>query len=194
MTVAFAVALSGGPALLGGCQDGAPAVADSGLTPYVLGTQADDKSKLYNLIGRWYPVSEVKRLRDENVTPEEWCQREPGRLTIMPDQVEVRCADGQVHSAALARVSTSTKVGEITLSLRVAKDRPWRLVRFEGGAGPTAIITGLPCFGGGAEPHQRFPELEILTRQILGGRRCAQLEAQLPVRTVTPSPTVPDTP
>ena len=91
----------------------------------------DDKSKLYNLIGRWYPTAEVTRLKDETLTPEEWCAREPMKLTVMPDSVEVRCDKGQVFTAAIARARTSTVPGELTLLLRVSKDSPLKQVRFE---------------------------------------------------------------
>lgn len=160
----------------GGCED-PNEVPDTGLSPNFVGGQVDDKSKLYNLIGRWYPASEVTRLRDETLTPLEWCAQEPVKLNVMPDSVEVRCGRGAVHSAAIARVKTSTQPGEITLLLRVSKDAPMKQLRFQEVRGPTAIISGLPCWGGKATPHQRFPEYEILTRQILGGRRCSQLEA-----------------
>jgi hypothetical protein len=141
------------------------------------GAQVDDKSKLYNLIGRWYPTSEVARLKDDTLTPNEWCARQPTRLTVMPDSVEMVCEKGDKHSAAIARVKTSTKAGEILLLLRVGKDAPMRQIRFEEVRGPNATIVGLPCWSGRAEPHQRFPEYEILTRQILQGRRCSQLES-----------------
>jgi hypothetical protein len=152
---------------------------DGGLRPYTINPTVDDKSKLYSLIGRWYPTDEVKRLSDVTLTPEEWCKREPTVLTVMPDQVESQCEKGE-YSAGIAVVKTSTQPGEIALVLRSPKDSPFRQIRFAEVRGPKAIITGNPCFGGAATPHQRFPEYEILTRQILGGRRCSQLTAANP--------------
>ena len=159
-----------------GCEE-QEEVPEPGLSPNFVSGPVDDKSKLYNLIGRWYPASEVTRLRDETLTPLEWCAQEPVKLNVMPDSIQVRCGRGAVHSAAIARVKTSTKPGEITLLLRVSKESPMKQLRFEDVRGPTATIAGLPCWEGKPIPHQRFPEYEILTRQILGGRRCSQLEA-----------------
>jgi hypothetical protein len=169
LALLFAVAIGATacPAGEGDLPEGAPAPLTGG--------QVDEKSKLYNLIGRWYPTTEVTRLKDETLTPQEWCQQEPMRLTVMPDSVEVRCEKGQTYSAAIARVKTSTRPGEITLLLRVSKESPLRQVRFEEVRGPNASIAGLPCWGGRSQAHQRFPDYEILTRQILGGQRCSQI-------------------
>src|SRR5262245_36345463 len=79
-------------------------------------TAGDAKSKLYNLIGRWYPVSEARRLSDVTLTPEEWCSRLPISINVLPDEVEVRCADGLLQQAAIATVHTTTS-SEITLVL-----------------------------------------------------------------------------
>jgi hypothetical protein len=163
-------------------QPGGETEADGGPTPYTITTAVDDKSKLYNLIGRWYPEGEVKRLSDVTLTPEEWCKREPMLINVLTDQVEARCENGTEFSAGIALVKTSTRPGEITLLLRSPKDSLLRSLRFQEVRGPNAVIAGSPCFAGRPSPHQRFPEYEILTRQILGGRRCSQLgQAPAPV-------------
>jgi hypothetical protein len=167
--------------VLAACTQGSgDAESDGGLSPYTITTAVDDKSKLYNLIGRWYPEPEVKRLSDVTLTPEEWCKREPMLINILPDQVEVRCENGNELSAGIALVKTSTQPGEITLLLRSPKESPLRHLRFEEVRGPRAMIVGSPCYSGRATQHLRFPEYEILTRQILGGRRCSQLGASGP--------------
>lgn len=145
-------------------------------SPVIVNAQVDDKSKLYGLLGRWYPVREVQRLRDETLTAHDWCKKPPMRLTLLPDAVEVVCEKGESYSAPLARVRTST-AGEIVLSLRVSKDATMRQLRFQNVRGTKANITGSPCFEGEEEPHERFPDYEIMTRQILGGKRCSQIDA-----------------
>lgn len=144
-------------------------------SPVIVSAQVDDKSKLYGLLGRWYPVREVQRLRDENLTPADWCKKPPMRLTLLPDTVEVVCEKGDSYSAPLARVRTSTG-GDIVLTLRASKDAPLKQLRFASVHGVRANIAGSPCFEGEEEPHERFPDYEIMTRQILGGKRCSQLE------------------
>lgn len=165
---------------LSACQGEAPdpATMPAGETPLVINAQVDDKSRLYNLIGRWYPSSEVQRLRDDSITPDEWCKSPPVKLVVLADSVEVHCSATDVHTAPLARVRTTTNTGELILTLRVGKDAPLRQLRFENIQGPRARITGSPCPQLESAPYERFPEYEVLTRQILNGRRCSQFEAQ----------------
>lgn len=150
----------------------APPQADA---PFVTTAQVDDKAKLYNLIGRWYPSQEVARLKDDTLTPEEWCKRPPVRVNVLADSIEVQCSLTEVHTAPLARVRTST-AGDVILSLRVSKESTLRQLRFEQVQGPRARLVGSPCPGFEAGPYERFPEYEIITRQILSGRRCTQFE------------------
>lgn len=159
---------------ISGCEGETSTSEDAGLSPFYLSSIEYEKARLYNLVGRWYPESEIDRLRDPTLTPEEWCAREPVRIFIHQDHVEVFCAKEPPKRASIARVQTSTQPGELTLLLRASKDAPLRQLRFQT-RGPTAIIAGNPCLGGRATMHRRFPEYEILTRQILGGRRCSQV-------------------
>lgn len=161
------------PALLA-CESDPSESADAGLSPFYLSSIEYEKARLYNLVGRWYPESEIDRLRDPTLTPEEWCAREPVRISIHQDRVEVFCEKEAPKRAAIARVQTSTRPGELTLLLRASKDSPLRQLRFEV-QGPSARVTGSPCNKGQTTMHRRFPEFEILTRQILGGRRCSQV-------------------
>lgn len=158
------------------CAEEAPDAAGAPSSPVIVNAQVDDKSKLYGLLGRWYPLREVQRLRDETLTAHDWCKKPPMRLTLLPDAVEVVCEKGESYSAPLARVRTST-AGEIVLSLRVSKDAAMRQLRFQNVRGTRANIAGSPCFEGEDEPHERFPDYEIMTRQILGGKRCSQIDA-----------------
>lgn len=151
-----------------------------GVAPVVTNAQVDDKSQLYNLIGRWYPSTEVARLKDDTLTPAEWCARPPMKLMVLPDSIEVHCGPNEVHTAPLARVRTTTAAGEVILSLRVGKDAIMRQIRFDALDGPRARITGSPCSGGAPTAYERFPEYEVLTRQILNGRRCSQIDVPEP--------------
>ena len=161
-----------------------PGAPIPGAAPVVTNARVDDKSKLYNLIGRWYPASEVQRLTDETLTPDEWCAKPPQRLMVLPDSIEVHCSETEIYTAPLASVRTSTLAGEVILSLRVGKDAAMRQIRFDQINGPKARVTGSPCQGGAQTDYERFPEYEVLTRQILNGRRCSQIELPEP----SPSP------
>jgi hypothetical protein len=165
-----------GVGVVAACGEPPPAAPEVSTSPVVVSAPVDDKAKLYNLVGRWYPVREVERLRDDTLTPAEWCKRPPMRLALLPDGVEVTCADGRTHAAAIARVRTSTRAGETIVVLRSGKDGPLRQLRFEEMRGPTVSVSGSPCDPSGTAPYQRFPEFEIMTRQILGGKRCSQVE------------------
>ena len=138
------------------------------------GAEGDSKALMYNLIGRWFPTKEVERLDDDSMTPEAWCAREPSQIRVHLDEVEVQCDSGLPHAAAIARVKRHEK-GGIQLVLRASEDAPLRTLIFEQVVGTDAQITGSPCFEGKPAGHARFPKIEILGRQILGGRRCAQI-------------------
>ncbi len=156
------------------CESGPVEPPDSGVSPFYLSSMEHEKARLYNLVGRWYPESEIERLRDPTLTPEMWCAREPVRLFVHQDRVEVYCENEAPKRASIARVKTSSKAGDLTLLLRASKESSLRELRFETD-GPSAVISGNPCFGGKPTMHRRFPEFEILTRQILAGRRCSQV-------------------
>src|SRR5205807_8970447 len=79
---------------------------------------------------------------------------------------------GAEISAAIARTQRE-KGGKISLVLRAKESSPLRQLRFEA-RGPRATISGSPCFDQPTE-YARFPEYEIFSREILGGRRCAQV-------------------
>ncbi len=165
-------------ALGGGCSGaGADPNGTTGTeVPVVINAQVDDKSRLYNMIGRWYPSSEVVRLRDDTITPEDWCRAPPVRLVVLADSVEMHCSPTDVHMAPLARVRTTTNAGELILTLRVGKDAPLRQLRFEDIKGPRARISGSPCPKLESAQYERFPDYEVLTRQILNGKRCSQVD------------------
>lgn len=163
-------------ALLSACPgEPPPEPADAGFSPFVLPTSADERSNVFPLIGRWYPVDEVKRLSDRTLTPEVWCEREPSKLTVSQDEAAIQCDTGPPLKAGIASVRSSTVAGELVMDFRVAKDFPMKMLRFSDRRGPSALIQGVPCHNGVATRYQRFPEYEILTRQILSGRRCSQL-------------------
>lgn len=134
----------------------------------------DSKALIYNLIGRWFPKAEIERLDDDSMTPAAWCGRDPSMIRVMLDEVIVQCDDGEPHQAAIARV-TRHEGGGIQITLRAAEDAPLRSLLFEDVIGKDAKITGSPCFDKKTTPHARFPKIETLRRQILGGQRCAQI-------------------
>jgi hypothetical protein len=125
------------------------------------------------LVGRWWPDQEIARLSDRTLTPDQWCEREPSMIFVNADWVQVRCDKGPEMSAMIAKAHRE-KDGTVTLLMRAKEDSPLRQLGFLA-TGPKAEITGSPCFEGKAAKHARFPEYEILSREILGGRRCAQL-------------------
>lgn len=135
---------------------------------------ASSKALMYNLIGRWFPEAEIRRLDDDSMTPEAWCAREPSHVMVHLDEVEVRCDEGPAYSAAIARVERH-EGGGIQVVLRAAEDAKLKSLVFEDVIGTGARISGSPCTKDKAANHARFPKIEILRRQILGGRRCAQI-------------------
>src|SRR5262249_14857524 len=141
-------------------------------TSFYVDTGADEKTLLYNLIGRWYPDQEIKRLSDRTLTPEQWCEREPTMIFVYPDSLQVRCDKGAEMGAMIAGAERD-KSGKITLQMRAKEGSPLRQLVFDP-HGPRATVSGNPCFDKPTE-YARFPEYEILSREILGGRRCPQL-------------------
>ncbi len=135
----------------------------------------DSKALIYNLIGRFFTKKEIKRLDDDSMTPEAWCERAPSRIRVMLDEIDVQCDKGQSYSAAIARVKRH-EGGGIQIVLRASDEAPLKSLVFEKVIGNEALITGSPCSGGQAVQHARFPNIETLRRQILGGRRCAQIK------------------
>lgn len=147
--------------------------ADAGeVTSYYVDV-ADDKTLLYNLVGRWYPGEEIARFSDKTLTAEQWCEREPAVVFVMPESVQIRCQQGAPQSAMIARVQRD-KDGKITLTMRAKEDSALKQLHFET-RGSRATISGNPCFDGKPVAYGRFPEYEIWSREILGGRRCAQV-------------------
>jgi hypothetical protein len=160
-----------------GVLGGGSASSDAG-TPqtFYVDTGADEKSLLYNLVGRWYPNTEIKRMSDRTLTAKEWCEREPAHIFVIPEKIEVRCTKGPIISATTS--STKREKDVILVTLRSAQDAKLKQLRFQV-RGPTATIDGSPCDEGPTE-YARFPEYEILSREILGSQRCAQLAHEDP--------------
>lgn len=160
-----------------GCSQGAEVVSlvDASVAPdYTKLPQGGDaKSLVNNLIGRWYPEAEIKRLDDDTMVPEEWCKRPPTVLQIWSDEVKVQCDGGDPISAPIARVQQS-KAGGIDLVLRAKEDAAMRVVHFVEVKGPKSVIEGTPCFKT-ATKYARFPKFETLQRSILAGKRCSQV-------------------
>lgn len=141
----------------------------------------EGKALLYNLVGRWFPDSEIKRLDVDSMTPEEWCSREPTHVEVLLDEVRARCEDGELVSAAIARVERNPE-GGITIILRAKEDAKMREVIFRKAKGTMAAIAGTPCYKEPVVEHFRFPEIERLKREVMAGQRCAQLKKdELPV-------------
>jgi hypothetical protein len=164
--------------------------ADAGeVTSFYVDTGADEKALLYNLVGRWYPQEEITRLSDRTLTPEQWCEREPQLIFVYPDSVQVRCKQGSELTAMIAQARRE-KDGRISLVLRAKEDSPLRQLTFEE-RGPKATVSGSPCSEGKPVEYGRFPEYEILTRDILGGRRCAQITKPEPAAPPTETPEAP---
>lgn len=155
-------------------QEAPIAPADAGSRTVYIETGADEKQILYNLIGRWYPQDEIKRLSDRSLTAREWCATEPAMIFIVPEKVEIHCSNGQVTSAAIASTKRE-KDGVVSIGLRSTEEKLKNLRILA--RGPAATITGNPCFEGAVE-YARFPEYEIIARDMLGGQRCAQLAAE----------------
>ncbi len=134
----------------------------------------DPKAAMYNLIGRWYPDEEVKRLDNDQMTPEEWCARPPTHILVMLDGVTVQCSEGRAIRAAIARVER-TKNRELKLVMRAKADDPLKELLFAKTIDDHATVIGSPCDKTKPTPHRRFPKFEKLRRSILAGKRCAQI-------------------
>ncbi|MCK6552771.1 hypothetical protein L6R52_43510 [Myxococcota bacterium] len=132
-----------------------------------------DVSVIYDLVGRWYPEAEIARLSDRTLTPEEWCRREPSMIFVVPEKVTVACDDGAPISAMVA-VARRPAGDRVEVALRAKPGSPLTKLTFDVD-GTRATITGSPCDRGASARYARFPRYELLGREILGGRRCAEL-------------------
>jgi hypothetical protein len=175
-------------ALAAGCGKGPDAGAPPPVFDYTkVNVGTDSKALIYNLIGRWFPKEEVERLDDDTLTPEAWCEREPARVEVHLDEVEVHCDDGlPTAKIAIARVERGE--AGVAVVMRAAEDARLRTLTFERVTGTEASIAGVPCFGGESHVFLRFPRFEILKRQILGGRRCSQVVKDEGRAVAPPSP------
>lgn len=171
----FAAALAGST----GCPKEADVemILDASVPDYTqLPPNTDQKGLINNLIGRWYPETEILRLDDDTMVPEAWCARPPTKVQVKTDELIVQCDSGDAHIAPIARVEKS-KSGGINLILRAREDAIMRQIHFIEVMGSTAKIEGTPCSD---KPiaYARFPKFETLQRQIIGGKRCAQVIAE----------------
>ncbi len=165
-----------------GCPGGAPGSMDASVYDYTkINPGSDKKAVIYNLIGRWFPEAEIKRLDNDSMTPEQWCARELARIEIFLDSVEVYCQDGSHFDSPIARVDRSDQ--GIVLIMRASEDAPLKSLTFtdvisrsEEKYRPKAIVLGSPCVDPGkTEAYARFPKVETLQRQLLDGRQCSQV-------------------
>jgi hypothetical protein len=166
---------------LAGCPAGSSESMDARVYDYAKAPVGDKKALIYNLVGRWYPENEIVRLDNERMTPEEWCAREPARIEVFLDDVEVYCESGDRYASPIARVDRTEK-GGILLLMRAAEGAKLSELRFEEVIShegvpnqPTSTVEGTPCAEGPAR-YARFPKIEMLERQILDGRHCAQVK------------------
>ncbi len=170
--------------LLAACSGpAADGAADASVIDYTkIRVEGDDKVLIYNLVGRWFPEEEIKRLDDDSITPEVWCAREPTRLLVQLDTVEVQCDSGAPVGLPIARVER--QADGVHLILRAKEGSDFKNLVFQQATGTKAVIGGSPCFPGKSVTYARFPRYELLQRQILSGRRCTQIkrdeEAALP--------------
>ena len=168
--------------LLCACPGGASSSADAAVYDYTkVNTGSDKKALIYNLIGRWYPEAEIHRLDNDSMTPEQWCAREPARIEIFLDDVQVYCEDGTQHASPIARVDRGDT--GITIVMRASEDAKLKSLTFtevisraEEKNRPKAKVLGSPCSQSTLpEAYARFPKIETLERQILNGRHCAMI-------------------
>ncbi len=165
-----------------GCSAEAGPEVDAGPPNYGMAwTGGNARALLHNLVGRWFPETEIVRLNDDTLTPEEWCARSPVRILVLLDEVEVQCAKGPPVSATIARVK-GDKDASVSLTMRAKEGSDFRHLKFENILGTKALISGGPCSGKEPVPHARFPQIESLRRQILGRQTCAQIGAK-PINT-----------
>lgn len=159
-----------------GCPLGSKDGKDAG-PPNYLAVPGEGKGLLPNLIGRWFPEAEIERLDNDTMTPQAWCAREPTMILVNLNEVLVQCDSGPEIVAAIARVER-TQEGGVRLVMRGQDEGPFKSLLFDQVLGPKAIITGSPCNGGERANYARFPKIEVLRRQILSGKRCAQILKQ----------------
>jgi hypothetical protein len=151
----------------------APVSVDSGIIAYNYQDTEDDKSPIFPLVGRWYPVDEVKRLSDRGLTAEEWCSRPAEKITIEIDKARVQCDKGTEYVASIAEVKTSSVPDTFIVSFRTAKDAPLRRLVFSQVLGIVAQVSESPCSPKESVVYQRFPEYDVLRRKIVEGRPCS---------------------
>jgi hypothetical protein len=132
-----------------------------------------EKALLYNLVGRWFPVDEVERLRGSSMTAADWCQRPPTMVSVDQESVIVQCSEGDARKSAIGSVKREAGPS-VSLFLRNSDTRGDTVLRFRQVTGQTALLEGVDCQPDRPILYRRFPEFEILERQILGGRQCAQ--------------------
>jgi hypothetical protein len=159
------------------CAEGGGGASDAAVVDYAtINVETDSKALIYNLIGRWFPEAEIKRLDDDTMTPESWCAREPTHLLVELDQVSVQCDQGLPQEAAIARVERSG--GGIHLVLRAKEDAQLKSLIFTKAVGTQVQVAGSPCDDSQPQAYARFHRFETLERQILSGKRCAQINHQ----------------
>jgi hypothetical protein len=165
-----------------GCPGGSSGSMDASVYDYTkVNTGSDKKALIYNLIGRWYPEAEIMRLDNDSMTPEQWCAREPARIEIYLDDVEVYCMDGSRHASPIARVDRTDE--GVVIVMRASEEAKLRSLTFtevisrsEDKNRPKAKVLGSPCSQSTLpEAYARFPKIEVLERQILDGRNCAMI-------------------
>ena len=133
----------------------------------------DDKSRIFPLVGRWYPVHEVKRLSDRRLTSDQWCERPAERIVVEIDKARVQCNVGTEYVASIAEVATSSAPDTLIVTFRTAKEAPLRRLIFEKMSGIGAQVRGSPCSPNDSVVYQRFPEYDVLRRKIVEGRPCS---------------------
>lgn len=158
------------------CVDGGGGVDAAPVDYTTINVETDTKALIYNLIGRWFPEAEIKRLDDDSMTPVTWCAREPTHVLVELDQVTVQCDQGLAQEAAIARVERAS--GGIQLVLRAKEDAQLKSLVFTKAVGTSVEIAGSPCDDGQGHAYARFHRFETLERQILSGKRCAQINNQ----------------
>ena len=166
-----------------GCEEEKPITPvriDSGIITFEYEADDDDKSNVFPLVGRWYPVHEVKRLSDRKLTAEELCERPPERITIELDRARVQCATGTEYIATISEVRTSSIPNHYTVSFRAGKDAVLRSLVFAPVMGTGAQIRETPCSPGKSVAYQRFPEYDVLRRKIIEGRPCSLVTGDKP--------------
>ena len=156
--------------------------ADSGVVTFNYQDTENDKAMIFPLIGRWYPVHEVRRLSDRTLTAEEWCSRPAERILVEMEKARVQCEKGTEYVASVADVKTTTVPDQFVISFRSTKDAPLRQLVFSNVMGVAAEISKSPCYEGKPVAFQRFPEFDVIRRKVVEGRPCPAM----PSSTKTP--------